>query len=108
MGKIGSLSGVKFYYAVDVEPADARVVARLTDHLEAAVRLREYGDPVRELDPAPGPLGVLHAALQAGRDAKESVRLVHAANLGWRRRGGWQLADTAAPVWLRSAAPDVS
>src|SRR4029077_12708532 len=29
--KIGSLSGVKFYYAVDVDPADARVVARLTD-----------------------------------------------------------------------------
>jgi hypothetical protein len=26
------LSGVKFYYAVDVDPADTRVVARLTDH----------------------------------------------------------------------------
>ena len=32
MGKIGGLSAVKFYYAVDVAPADARVVARLTDH----------------------------------------------------------------------------
>jgi aerotolerance regulator-like protein/VWA domain-containing protein len=32
VGKTGSLSGVKFYYAVDVDPADARVVARLTDH----------------------------------------------------------------------------
>jgi len=31
VGKIGSLAGVKFYYAVDVDPADARVVARLTD-----------------------------------------------------------------------------
>jgi hypothetical protein len=32
VGKAGSLSGVKFYYAVDVEPGDSRVVARLTDH----------------------------------------------------------------------------
>jgi hypothetical protein len=32
VGKTGSLSGVKFYYAVDVDPADARVVVRLTDH----------------------------------------------------------------------------
>src|SRR5476651_230987 len=32
VGKIGSLSDVKFYYAVDVDPGDARVVARLTDH----------------------------------------------------------------------------
>jgi hypothetical protein len=32
VGKTGSLSRVKFYYAVDVDPADARVVARLTDH----------------------------------------------------------------------------
>jgi hypothetical protein len=32
VGKIGSLSGVKFYYAVDVDAGDARVVARLTDH----------------------------------------------------------------------------
>jgi hypothetical protein len=32
VGKTGSLSGVKFYYAVDVAPGDARVVARLTDH----------------------------------------------------------------------------
>ncbi len=31
VGKIGSLADVKFYYAVDVDPADARVVARLTD-----------------------------------------------------------------------------
>ncbi len=31
VGQIGSLSGVKFYYAVDVDPGDARVVARLTD-----------------------------------------------------------------------------
>jgi hypothetical protein len=32
MGKTGSLSDVKFYYAVNVDPADARVVTRLTDH----------------------------------------------------------------------------
>jgi hypothetical protein len=32
VGKAGSLSSVKFYYAVDVDPGDARVVARLTDH----------------------------------------------------------------------------
>jgi hypothetical protein len=31
VGKTGSLSGVKFYYAVGVDPGDARVVARLTD-----------------------------------------------------------------------------
>lgn len=31
VAKVGSLAGVKFYYAVDVDPADARVVARLTD-----------------------------------------------------------------------------
>jgi hypothetical protein len=32
VAKTGSLSGVKFYYALDVDPGDARVVARLTDH----------------------------------------------------------------------------
>jgi hypothetical protein len=32
VAKTGSLSGVKFYYAVDVDPADTRVIARLTDH----------------------------------------------------------------------------
>jgi hypothetical protein len=32
VGKTGSLSGVKFYYAVDVDAADARVAARLIDH----------------------------------------------------------------------------
>jgi hypothetical protein len=32
LARTGRLSGVKFYYAVDVDPADARVVARLTDH----------------------------------------------------------------------------
>jgi hypothetical protein len=32
IGKSGSLADVKFYYAVDVDPGDARVVARLTDH----------------------------------------------------------------------------
>jgi hypothetical protein len=32
VGRSGSLSGVKFYYVVDVDPADARVIARLTDH----------------------------------------------------------------------------
>jgi hypothetical protein len=31
LGKVGSLSGVKFFYATDVDPGDARVVARLTD-----------------------------------------------------------------------------
>jgi aerotolerance regulator-like protein/VWA domain-containing protein len=31
VAKIGSLSGVKFYYVVDVDPGDTRVVARLTD-----------------------------------------------------------------------------
>jgi hypothetical protein len=31
VGKAGSLSSVKFYYAVDVDPGDARIVARLTD-----------------------------------------------------------------------------
>lgn len=31
VSKIGNLSGVKFYYAVDIDPTDARVVARLTD-----------------------------------------------------------------------------
>jgi hypothetical protein len=32
VGKAGNLSGVKFFYAVDVDPGDARVVVRLTDH----------------------------------------------------------------------------
>ena len=31
IGKNGNLSGVRFYYAVSVDPAGARVVARLTD-----------------------------------------------------------------------------
>src|SRR4029077_1479605 len=31
VGRTGSLSGVKFFYAVDVDPGDAHVVARLTD-----------------------------------------------------------------------------
>jgi len=31
VGRTGSLSGVKFFYAVDVDPGDAQVVARLTD-----------------------------------------------------------------------------
>jgi hypothetical protein len=31
VAKSGSLVGVKFYYAVDVDPGDARIVARLTD-----------------------------------------------------------------------------
>jgi hypothetical protein len=32
VGKAGNLSGVKFFYVVRVDPADSRVVARLTDH----------------------------------------------------------------------------
>jgi hypothetical protein len=32
VGKTGSLTGVKFYYSVDVDSAGARVVARLSDH----------------------------------------------------------------------------
>src|SRR5262249_19131307 len=31
IGKAGTLAGVRFYYAVSVDPANARVVARLTD-----------------------------------------------------------------------------
>ncbi|HUK35614.1 MAG TPA: hypothetical protein VLV86_16970, partial [Vicinamibacterales bacterium] len=32
VARAGSLADVKFYYAVDIDSADARVVARLTDH----------------------------------------------------------------------------
>jgi hypothetical protein len=32
VGKTGSLTGVKFYYSVDVDSGGARVVARLSDH----------------------------------------------------------------------------